>query len=144
MAVVIGDFYVTVPWTWNGIVPARVPRTLCCRCSGQVTKPWLFSSRDVNEGAMRALRHDCFNLQVALDMDSVQLRQKAATHPWRSSERRQQRVVGPRRSCHDAVGVGAEGPSETPTQAQAVFSMTLSRRSSRPRSTKSARRRRVL
>jgi RND family efflux transporter MFP subunit len=75
-AVVIWDFYVTAPWTRDGIVRVQVA-DVAPQVSGQITEIRIVDNQYVHQGDVLYVI-DPFDFQVALDMDKAQLRQKAA------------------------------------------------------------------
>jgi RND family efflux transporter MFP subunit len=75
-AVVIWDFYITAPWTRDGIVRVQVAN-VAPQVSGQITEIRAVDNQYVHQGDVLYVI-DPFDFQVALDMDKAQLRQKAA------------------------------------------------------------------
>jgi multidrug resistance efflux pump len=75
-AVVIWDYYITAPWTRDGIVRVQVAN-VAPQVSGQITEIRVVDNQYVHQGDVLYVI-DPFDFQVALDMDRAQLRQKAA------------------------------------------------------------------
>jgi RND family efflux transporter MFP subunit len=75
-AMIIWDYYVTAPWTRDGIVRVQVA-DVAPQVSGQITEIRVVDNQYVHQGDVLYVI-DPFDFQVALDMDKAQLRQKAA------------------------------------------------------------------
>jgi RND family efflux transporter MFP subunit len=75
-AAVIWDYYITAPWTRDGIVRVQVAN-VAPQVSGQITEIRIVDNQYVHQGDVLYVI-DPFDFQVALDMDKAQLRQKAA------------------------------------------------------------------
>lgn len=75
-AMIIWDYYVTAPWTRDGIVRVQVAN-VAPQVSGQITEIRVVDNQYVHQGDVLYVI-DPFDFQVALDMDKAQLRQKAA------------------------------------------------------------------
>jgi RND family efflux transporter MFP subunit len=75
-AVVIWDYYITAPWTRDGIVRVQVA-DVAPQVSGQITEIRVVDNQYVHQGDVLYVI-DPFDFQVTLDMDKAQQRQKAA------------------------------------------------------------------
>jgi RND family efflux transporter MFP subunit len=75
-AMIIWDYYVTAPWTRDGIVRVQVA-DVAPQVSGQITEIRVVDNQYVHQGDVLYVI-DPFDFQAALDMDKAQLRQKAA------------------------------------------------------------------
>ena len=75
-AVVIWDYYITAPWTRDGVVRVQVA-DVAPQVSGQITEIRVVDNQYVHQGDVLYVI-DPFDFQVALDMDKAQLREKAA------------------------------------------------------------------
>jgi RND family efflux transporter MFP subunit len=75
-AAVIWDYYVTAPWTRDGIVRVQVA-DVAPQVSGQITEIRVVDNQYVHQGDVLYVI-DPFDFQVAVDVDNAQLRQKAA------------------------------------------------------------------
>jgi RND family efflux transporter MFP subunit len=75
-AVVIWNFYVTAPWTRDGIVRVQVA-DVAPQVSGQITEIRVVDNQYVHQGDVLYII-DPFDFRVALDIGKAELRQKAA------------------------------------------------------------------
>jgi RND family efflux transporter MFP subunit len=75
-AVVIWNFYVTAPWTRDGIVRVQVA-DVAPQVSGQITEIRVVDNQYVHQGDVLYII-DPFDFWVALDIGKAELRQKAA------------------------------------------------------------------
>jgi RND family efflux transporter MFP subunit len=114
-AVVIWDFYVTAPWTRDGIVRVQVA-DVAPQVSGQITEIQVVDNQYVHQGDVLYVI-DPFDFRVVLDMDKAQLRQKAADLQVKrmQADRRQHLTNLATTPEEQQLYVGAA------TQAQAAF-----------------------
>jgi RND family efflux transporter MFP subunit len=114
-AVVIWDFYVTAPWTRDGIVRVQVAG-VAPQVSGQITEIRVVDNQYVHQGDVLYVI-DPFDFQVALDVDKAQLRQKAA-------DLQVKRMQAERRQHLTSLATTPEEQQQyvgNATQAQAAF-----------------------
>jgi RND family efflux transporter MFP subunit len=114
-ALVIWDYYVTAPWTRDGIVRVQVA-DVAPQVSGQITEIRVVDNQYVHQGDVLYVI-DPFDFQVALDMEKAQLHQKAA-------DLQVKRVQAERRLHLTYVATTPEEQQQfvgNATQAQAAF-----------------------